>query len=114
MKPFKFLSNNQGMVNTITVEFLLEYNRRLDYHYVYYHRIFNRSHPHNQASCDLYDRTNQFIREGQLTTPTEVRRYVDLSYKDITGDDYGIGYRDSSSILDDTYDFLNGRRNETI
>ena len=113
MKDFKFLTNNKSEI-TSTVEFLLEYNRRLDYHYVYYHRIFNRSHPHNQASCDLYDRTNNFIRGGQLTTPRGVRRYVYLNYRAITGVNYEITIEEAGLMVNDTYNFLTRRRNERI
>ena len=108
MREFKFLTNNKERESNI--EFLLEYNRRLDYHYVCHHRIFIRQHPHNRASYDLFNRTNNFIRNGQLTNFVEVKRYVYLTYRAITGVDYEISYMDASRVLDETYDFLLLRR----
>lgn len=108
MKSFKFLNNNTKKGEDL-VEFLLEYNRRLDYHYVCHHGIFTRYHRHNQESNDLYNRTNNFIRCGQLTSVTEVRRYVYLSYMSFTQVDYEISTENAMMILDETYDFLTPR-----
>ena len=108
MKEFKFLTNNKERESNI--EFLLEYNRRLDYHYVCHYGIFTRYHQYAQASSDLFDRTNNFIRNGQLTNFVEVKRYVYLTYRAFTGEDYEISYMDASRVLDETYDFLLLRR----
>jgi hypothetical protein len=110
IKEFKFLTNKCSEI-TSTVEFLLEYNRRLDYHYVNHHRIFNRFQQHANAAYDLFNRTSQFIREGQLTTPREVRRYVYLNYRSITGEDYEISIVEAGVIVNDTYNFLTRVRN---
>ena len=114
MKDFKFLTNNKDTIGSDTIEFLLEYNRRLDYHYVYYHRIFNISHQHYLGANNIFSVTNRFIRNGQLTTPRGVRRYVYLNYRAITGEDYEISIEEAGLIVNDTYNFLTRRQNEII
>lgn len=115
MKTFKFLTNDKDTTGSdTTVEFLLEYNRRLDYHYVNHHGIFNRFQQHANAANDLFNGTCQFIRNGQLTTPREVRRYVYLHYRAMTGVDYEITIEEAGSIVNDTYNFLTRRQNEII
>ena len=109
MRPFKFLTNNRGEVSSNTIEFLREYNRRLDYHYVRYHGISDIRHIHCQSAWDLYNRSVGFISDGQITSPSEVRRYLYLSYRGITGVDYEISPMDARLILNETYDYLTRR-----
>lgn len=115
MKDFKFLRNIPNVQFRAPMEFLLEYVRRLDYHYVQHHRIFGQHHPLMQMSEDLFNRTCRFIRERSLTSTTEVDRYVYFSYQTITDVDYEISNDERWAISNETYIFLNRRRiNETI
>lgn len=98
---------------TQTVEFLIEYHRRLDYVYVFNYSVFTQSNPLYEQTSSLFTTTHDLIVRGRLKSHQRIRRHLHFGYRDIAEGASLPPFRASQathqSIVFDTYNYITSR-----
>lgn len=98
---------------TQTVEFLIEYHRRLDYVYVFNYSVFTQSNPLYEQTSSLFTTTHDLIVRGRLRSHQRIRRHLHFGYNDIAEGASLPPFRASQathqSIIFETYNFITSR-----
>lgn len=98
---------------TQTIEFLIEYHRRLDYVYIFNYNVFTQAHPLYEQTSSLFTRTYDLIGRGRLRSHQQIRRHLHFGYRDIAEGASLPPFRASQathqSIVFDTYNYITSR-----